>query len=185
MDTEEKYILDSYLITGEDFADFQVAARKMKTSRLELIGFRLLGMGLILESLLGRVYFYAPTGYNNIAYFLVTCLGIGICLYYDFAMPYIVRRRARRYFANHTKHMVASRTEFDGMGVRFVTDMGCERISYEEILRVYEDKRVILLDEGCGMRFLPKRVLTMDEYKGVRKFLKRALRENYLQEGVC
>ena len=81
--------------------------------------------------------------------------------------------------------MVASRTEFDGMGVRFVTDMGCERISYEEILRVYEDKRVILLDEGCGMRFLPKRVLTMDEYKGVRKFLKRALRENYLQEGVC
>ena len=157
----------------------------MKTSRLELIGFRLLGMGLILASLLGRVYFYAPTGYNNIAYFLVTCLGIGICLYYDFAMPYVVRRRARRYFANHTKHMVASRTEFDEMGVRFVTDMGCERISYEEIQRVYEDKRVILLDEGCGMRFLPKRVLTMDEYKGVRKFLKRALRENYLQEGVC
>lgn len=185
MDTEEKYILDSYLITGEDFADFQVAARKMKTSRLELIGFRLLGMGLILASLLGRVYFYAPTGYHNIAYFLVTCLGIGICLYYDFAMPYVVRRRARRYFANHTKHMVASRTEFDEMGVRFVTDIGCERISYEEIQRVYEDKRVILLDEGCGMRFLPKRVLTMDEYKGVRKFLKRALRENYLQEGVC
>jgi len=35
------------------------------------------------------------------------------------------------------------------------------------------------------MRFLPKRVLTMDEYKGVRAFLKRALREKYLQEGVC
>ena len=100
-------------------------------------------------------------------------------------MPYVVRRHARRYFAAHVKRMVASHTEFDDNGIRFVTDHGCERISYEELRCVYEDKRVILLDEGRGMRFLPKRVLTMDEYKGVRAFLKRALREKYLQEGVC
>ena len=27
--------------------------------------------------------------------------------------------------------------------------------------------------------------LTMDEYEEVRKFLKRALKEKYVQEGVC
>lgn len=185
MEIEKTYILDSYLITGDDYADFQLAARKLKTGRTELFLFRLLGMALILTALLGRVYFDSPDNYNSMVYFLLICLGVGICLYYDFCMPYVVRRHARRYFAAHVKRMVASHTEFDDNGIRFVTDHGCERISYEELRCVYEDKRVILLDEGRGMRFLPKRVLTMDEYKGVRAFLKRALREKYLQEGVC
>ena len=75
--------------------------------------------------------------------------------------------------------------EIDPMGIRFITEDGCEDIPYGNLCRAYEDKRVILLEEGQKLTFLPKRVLTMDEYKGVRAFLKRALREKYLQEGVC
>ena len=58
-------------------------------------------------------------------------------------------------------------------------------MDYQQLQRAYEDKRVILLEENDEIRFLPKRVLTMDEYQGVRQFLKRALREKYVQEGVC
>ena len=171
MKTEEtkRYILESYLLTGNDFADYQVAVRRMKTGRGELLLFRLCGMALIFLSLLGRVFFTNDTTYDSAVYFLLLCLGVGICLYY----------------ASYKGRMLANHVEFDGRGIRFVTDMGREEIPYEKLRRAYEDKRVILLEEEQGIRFLPKRVLTMDEYKGVRGFLKRALQENYLQEGVC
>ena len=80
---------------------------------------------------------------------------------------------------------MANAAEIDGAGIRFISEMGNARISYQQLRRAYEDKRVILLEENGEIRFLPKRVLTMDEYQGVRRFLKRALRENYVQEGVC
>ncbi len=184
MQEQEKYVLESYLITSNDYADFQVAARRLKTGRWELFFFRAAGMALILASLLGRIYFNPYHEYNNVVYFLAMCLGVGICLYYDFCMPYIIRKRAFRYFNDHRK-MVASHVEIDPMGIRFITEDGCEDIPYGNLCRAYEDKRVILLEEGQKLTFLPKRVLTMDEYKGVRKFLKRALKEKYLQEGVC
>ena len=57
MEKQEKHVLESYLITGSDYADFQVAVRRMKTGRRELLLFRIAGMALILASLLGRVYF--------------------------------------------------------------------------------------------------------------------------------
>ncbi len=187
MKTEEtkRYILESYLLTGNDFADYQVAVRRMKTGRGELLLFRLCGMALIFLSLLGRVFFTNDTTYDSAVYFLLLCLGVGICLYYDYCMPYVVRRRAFRYFASYKGRMLANHVEFDGRGIRFVTDIGREEIPYEKLRRAYEDKRVILLEEEQGIRFLPKRVLTMDEYEEVRKFLKRALKEKYVQEGVC
>lgn len=184
MEKQEKHVLESYLITGSDYADFQVAVRRMKTGRRELLLFRIAGMALILASLLGRVYFGGRSQYNHTVYFLMICLGIGICLYYDYCMPYVVRRRAQRYFASH-RCLVASHTEFDDTGICFVTEEGRERIPYGMLRRVYEDKRVILFEKEHELRFVPKRVLTLDEYKGVQKFLKRALREKYLQEGVC
>ena len=104
MKSENRYILDSYLITGDDYADFQLAARKLKTGRTELFLFRLLGMALILTALLGRVYFDSPDNYNSMVYFLLICLGVGICLYYDFCMPYVVRRHARRYLLHCKAH---------------------------------------------------------------------------------
>ena len=95
---QKKYTLESYLVTWQDYADFQIALRRMKTRRLERVGFRLLGMALILVSLLARVYFIYRSSYNSIVLFLLLCLGVGICLYYDYGMPYLVRRKACRYF---------------------------------------------------------------------------------------
>lgn len=185
MDKNRKYVLESYLITGQDYADFQVAVRRMKTRRLEIFCFRLFGMALILFSLLGRVYHIYRTPYYSLLFFVLFCLGVGVCLYYDYGMPYIVRRKACQYFEKKFKKMVANATEIDDSGIWFISEIGNARISYQKLRRVYEDKRVILLEEGGEIRFLPKRVLTLDEYQGVRQFLMRALQEKYVQEGVC
>lgn len=185
MEQFEKYTLESYLITGQDYADFQVAVSRMEIGKRKALLFRLVGMAMILFSLLGRLYFVYRNSYNSMVFFILTCLGVGICLYYDYGIPYIVRRRAKRYFNTKFKRLVANAVEIDGAGIRFISEMGNARISYQQLRRAYEDKRVILLEENGEIRFLPKRVLTMDEYQGVRRFLKRALRENYVQEGVC
>lgn len=182
---QNKYTLESYLVTWQDYADFQIALRRMKTRRLERVGVRLLGMALIFVSLLARVYFIYRSSYNSIVLFLLLCLGVGICLYYDYGMPYLVRRKACRYFTRKFKKMVANAAEIDDLGICFISEIGNTRISYEQLHMAYEDKRVILLEKSGDIRFLPKRVLTMDEYLGVRQFLKRALREKYVQEGVC
>ena len=185
MEQNKKYTLESYLVTWQDYAAFQVALRRMKTRRMEVMGFRLLGMALIFLSLLARVYFIYRNSYNSTVLFLLLCLGVGICLYYDYGMPYLVRRKACKYFNRKFKKMVANAAEIDDSGIRFISEMGNTRMDYQQLQRAYEDKRVILLEENDEIRFLPKRVLTMDEYQGVRQFLKRALREKYVQEGVC
>lgn len=185
MEQEEKYILESYLVTGQDYGDFQVAVRRMKTGRHKVLFFRILGMLMILCSFLGRLYAAYRNSYHSTVFFLLLCVGLGMCLYYDYGMPYVVRCRAGRYFNKKFQKMIAHAAEIDPSGICFTSEIGNVRISYQSLLRAYEDSRVILLEEDGKIQFLPKRVLTMEEYEGVRRFLKRALQEKYVQEGVC
>ena len=106
MEQFEKYTLESYLITGQDYADFQVAVSRMEIGKRKALLFRLVGMAMILFSLLGRLYFVYRNSYNSMVFFILTCLGVGICLYYDYGIPYIVRRRAKRYFNTKFKKLV-------------------------------------------------------------------------------
>jgi hypothetical protein len=183
MDEQELQVIESYLMTRGDYGDFQVAVQRLRTGRKEKVLFCMAGMLAVFISLLGRFQFSSGS-YTNLAYALLFVMGCGFCCFYDVYLPGLVYRRACRYFDRHWKNMLASAAVFDYTGICFITEKGCVKLPYNGLRRVYEDQRVILL-EGRELCFLPKRILTMEEYERVRGILKRALKEKYVQEGVC
>lgn len=171
----------NFLVTKQDFYEWNRALSRAQLRRWEVMLCRFMGICFMLLGALGIGFLPGTAAKTACALLVVLSTAVG--LYYDTLYPYLIHRRTAALWESASPKTY--RIGFSEQQVTVDCERYCARLPYAMLCGVYEDRHVILLDIGAGqLYFVPKRTLTGDEQQRLQQHLKHVMKEKYKQEGV-
>ena len=177
---EQALLTTSYLPIEEDYVAFQLIGQKQEMHTLPVFITRILGFLLILLGVGG--FAFLNSGLYAKAFFTICIIaGLAVAFYHDSLKPYLIRRRARKFFQTEGRRFVAQNALFFEDRVEISTDRYQGALPYTLYCRVVEDEKLFVFYTGEGeARFLPKRVLSDEQRAVLRNLMQTVLDKRFV-----
>lgn len=164
-------IIESYLITAEDFVNMQLAKEKYQTPKENSMILRILG---VIAVLCGIAAFMNVRNslYQVICWILLIFIGLAAISYYDIINPYLIQKQAEDFFELNSSEIASKTVIFTEEEFELSEENHKIKIPKNYIYCIAESKNMILIffDQN-EFSFIPKRVFSEEQLDLLREYL--------------